>query len=202
MKLSAAGVGTGRSLVGRLARWPLRMGPLAIGAALRSWPRAPMLMLPGRARSDEFRGRPVSDLQDGRRKYCRPGPCCCAARSPTAAQGYGTGPAAIMLIDRAVSAYQEFVRITGWIANLSIHIEREFFGSEAPRADVQGRTIPGLTVEQHLAHLRGSMHSSVMQWKSVHQYCHPPNGRRRRSGRKRRRWRGCPGADLTGRLNA
>ena len=59
-----------------------------------------------------------------------------------------------MLIDRAVSAYQEFVRITGWIANLSIHIEREFFGSEAPRADVQGRTIPGLTVEQHLAHLR------------------------------------------------
>src|SRR6266480_6227254 len=122
----------GRGGYGGEASWAaslgglLRMGPLAIGAALRSWPRAPMLMLPGRARSDEFQGRPVSDQQDGRRKYCRPGPCCCAARSPTAAQGYGTGPAAIMLIDRAVSAYQEFVRVTGWIGNLAIHIEREF----------------------------------------------------------------------------
>ena len=67
---------------------------------------------------------------------------------------HGTGPAAIMLIDRAVSAYQDFIRVTGWIGNLSIQIEREFFGSDAPRADFQGRTIRGLTVEQHLAHLR------------------------------------------------
>ena len=70
---------------------------------------------------------------------------------------YGTGPAAIMLIDRAIAAYQDFIRVTGWIGNLSIQIEREFFGSEAPRADVQGRTIHGLTVEQHLAHLRGGL---------------------------------------------
>lgn len=67
---------------------------------------------------------------------------------------YGTGPAAIMLIDRAVSAYQEFVRVTGWIGNLAIHIEREFFGLDAPRAEFHGRAIRGLTVEQHLAHLR------------------------------------------------
>ena len=67
---------------------------------------------------------------------------------------HGTGPAAIMLIDRAVSAYQDFIRVTGWIGNLSIHIERELFGPDAPRADFQGRTIRGLTVEQHLKHLR------------------------------------------------
>jgi len=67
---------------------------------------------------------------------------------------YGTGPAAIMLIDRAVSAYQDFIRVTGWLGNLSIHIEREFFGRDAPKAEFQGRTIRGLTVEQHLAHLR------------------------------------------------
>jgi len=57
-----------------------------------------------------------------------------------------------MLIDRAVSAYQEFVRVTGWIGNLAIHIEREFFGLDAPRAEFHGRAIRGLTVEQHLAH--------------------------------------------------
>jgi len=70
---------------------------------------------------------------------------------------HGTGPAAIMLIDRAVSAYQDFIRVTGWIGNLSIHIERELFGPDAPRADFQGRTIRGLTVEQHLAHVRESL---------------------------------------------
>src|SRR5438105_4455225 len=54
---------------------------------------------------------------------------------------HGTGPAVIMLIDRAVSAYQEFIRVTGWIGNLSIRIEREFFGSDGPAAEFQGRTI-------------------------------------------------------------
>src|SRR5881394_2608969 len=39
---------------------------------------------------------------------------------------YGTGPTAIMLIDRAVSAYQDFVRVTGWIGNLSIHTNASF----------------------------------------------------------------------------
>jgi hypothetical protein len=67
---------------------------------------------------------------------------------------YGTGPAASMLIDRAVSAYQNFIRVTGWLGNLSIHIERELFGPDAPRPDFHGRKIRGLTVEQHLVHLR------------------------------------------------
>ena len=73
---------------------------------------------------------------------------------------YGNGPAAILLIDRAISAYHDFVRVTGWIGNLSIHIEHEFFGSDGPSAEFrdrygkEGRSIRGLTVEQHLSHLR------------------------------------------------
>ena len=39
---------------------------------------------------------------------------------------YVEGRAAMMLIDRAVSAYQEFIRVTGWVGNLSIHIEHEW----------------------------------------------------------------------------
>ena len=52
---------------------------------------------------------------------------------------YGNGPAAIMLIDRAVSAYHDFVRVTGWIGNLSIHIEHEFFGRDGPSAEFRDR---------------------------------------------------------------
>ena len=73
---------------------------------------------------------------------------------------YGNAPAALMLIDRAVSAYQDFMRVTGWVGNLSIHIEHEFFGLNGPSADFrdrygrEGRAIRGLSVEEHLAHLR------------------------------------------------
>jgi hypothetical protein len=73
---------------------------------------------------------------------------------------YGETPAAMMLIDRAVSAYQDSVRVTGWVGNLALHIEHEFFGRNGPSAQFQdrygreGRSIRGLTVEQHLAHLR------------------------------------------------
>jgi hypothetical protein len=73
---------------------------------------------------------------------------------------YGDGPAAMMLIDRAVAAYQEFIRITGWAGNLAMQTEYEFFGRDGPSAHFQdrygreGRTIHGLTVEQHLARLR------------------------------------------------
>lgn len=73
---------------------------------------------------------------------------------------YGDTPAAMMLIDRAVSAYQDFLRITGWVGNLALHIEHEFFGRDGPSARFrdrygrEGRTIRGLTVEEHLAHLR------------------------------------------------
>jgi hypothetical protein len=73
---------------------------------------------------------------------------------------YGNTPAAAMLIDRAISAYQDFMRVTGWTGNLSIHIEHEFFGLNGPGADFrdrygrEGRAIRGLSVEEHLAHLR------------------------------------------------
>jgi hypothetical protein len=73
---------------------------------------------------------------------------------------HGGTPAAMMLIERAVAAYQDFTRVSGWIGNLAIHIEHEFFGLDGPSAHFQdrygreGRTIRGLTVEEHLAHLR------------------------------------------------
>jgi hypothetical protein len=73
---------------------------------------------------------------------------------------YGSGPAALMLIDRAVVAYQDFLRVSGWIGNLAIMIENEFFGVKGPSANYQDRwgregpTIRGLTVEQHLRRLR------------------------------------------------
>jgi hypothetical protein len=73
---------------------------------------------------------------------------------------HGNTPAAMMLIDRAVSAYQDFVRVTGWVGNLSIHIEHEFFGLSGLSANFrdrygrEGRAIRGLSVEEHLAHLR------------------------------------------------
>jgi hypothetical protein len=73
---------------------------------------------------------------------------------------YGDGSAALMLIDRAVSAYQDFIRVTGWVGNLAIHIEHEFFGLNGPSANFrdrygrEGRNIRGLSVEEHLAHLR------------------------------------------------
>ena len=73
---------------------------------------------------------------------------------------YGSTPATMMLIDRAVSAYQDFIRVTGWVGNLAIHIEHEFFGLDGPSAQFrdrygrEGRNIRGLSVEEHLAHLR------------------------------------------------
>ncbi|HVB17729.1 MAG TPA: hypothetical protein VNF04_14430 [Stellaceae bacterium] len=73
---------------------------------------------------------------------------------------HGNTPAAMMLIDRAVAAYQDFMRIEGWVDNLSILIEHEFFGLDGSSAQFrdrygrEGRAIRGLTVEQHLARLR------------------------------------------------
>ena len=59
----------------------------------------------------------------------------------------------------ASATQQTLQAFTHWLDEIVARglIEREFFGSEAPRADVQGRTIHGLTVEQHLAHLRGGL---------------------------------------------
>src|SRR5439155_16899047 len=73
---------------------------------------------------------------------------------------YGDTPVVMMQIDRAVVAYRDFLRITGWVGNLAIHIEHEFFGRDGPSAHFrdrygrEGRAISGLTVLQHLSHLR------------------------------------------------
>jgi hypothetical protein len=73
---------------------------------------------------------------------------------------YGDTPATMMLIDRAIVAYRDFLRVTGWVGNLALHIEHEFFGRDGPSAHFrdrygrEGRSIRGLTVEEHLAHLR------------------------------------------------
>ena len=73
---------------------------------------------------------------------------------------YGSGPAAIMLIDSAVAAYQSLLRIEGWIGNLCILIEHEFFGIEGPSTNFknkygsEGRRIRGLIVEEHLGQVR------------------------------------------------
>jgi hypothetical protein len=76
---------------------------------------------------------------------------------------YGDGPAALMLVDRAVAGYQDFIKVEGWIGNLALQIEHEFFGTRGPSANFQDRyghtggTIRGLTVEQHLARLRDEL---------------------------------------------
>jgi hypothetical protein len=76
---------------------------------------------------------------------------------------YGNRPPAMMLIERAVCAYHDFLRVTGWVGNLAIHIEHEFFGRDGPSASFrdrhgrEGRAIRGLSVEEHLAHLRESL---------------------------------------------
>ena len=73
---------------------------------------------------------------------------------------YGDTVAATMLIDRAVSAYQDFIRVEGWAGNLAIHIEHELFGLDGPSADFrdrygrEGSTVRGLSLEEHLGRLR------------------------------------------------
>jgi hypothetical protein len=52
---------------------------------------------------------------------------------------YGDTPAVMMLIDRAVSAYQDFTRVTGWVGNLELSIEHEFFGRDGPSAQFRDR---------------------------------------------------------------
>lgn len=52
---------------------------------------------------------------------------------------YGAGPAVMMLIDRAVAAYQHFLRVEGWAGNLAIHIGYESFGLKRPSANFKDR---------------------------------------------------------------
>jgi hypothetical protein len=72
---------------------------------------------------------------------------------------YGDTPASVMLIDRAVAAYQDFIRIVGWTGNTALMVEAEFFGRDRPipqfrdRHGQEGRRIRGLTVEEYINRL-------------------------------------------------
>ncbi len=68
---------------------------------------------------------------------------------------YGDAPAATMLIDRAVVAYQDFIRISGWTGNTALMVEAEFFGRDRPRAGLRDRhgEVRGLTVEEYIKRL-------------------------------------------------
>ncbi len=72
---------------------------------------------------------------------------------------YGDTPASVMLIDRAVAAYQDFIRISGWTGNTALMVEHEFFGRDRPipqfrdRHGQEGRRIRGLTVEEYINRL-------------------------------------------------
>ena len=68
---------------------------------------------------------------------------------------------AVVLLDlrrRLIDEY--FMRVTGGVGSLSIHIEHEFLGLDGPSADFrdrygqEGRAIRGLSVGERLAHLR------------------------------------------------
>jgi hypothetical protein len=59
-----------------------------------------------------------------------------------------------MLIDRAIGAYQDFLRVTGWAGNLAIPHRARVLRPRRAQAEFQGRSIRGLTVEQHLARMR------------------------------------------------
>jgi hypothetical protein len=72
---------------------------------------------------------------------------------------YGDSPGSMMLIDRAVAAYQDFIRISGWTGNTALMVEHEFFGADRPilqfrdRHGREGRQIRGLTVEEYINRL-------------------------------------------------
>jgi hypothetical protein len=45
----------------------------------------------------------------------------------------------MMLIDRAVAAYQDFARISGWTGNTALMGEAEFFGRDRPILEFRDR---------------------------------------------------------------
>lgn len=75
-------------------------------------------------------------------------------RQALAAEGSGTASEA-MLVDLTVLAYYNALRLQGWIGDLAIGIEHEFFGEEGPTATFERRygRASGLVVEERLARL-------------------------------------------------
>jgi len=40
----------------------------------------------------------------------------------------------MMLVDMAVLAYYNVLRVQGWVGNMALHVEHEFFGQASPAA--------------------------------------------------------------------
>ena len=61
----------------------------------------------------------------------------------------------MMLIDRAVAAYRDFIRISGWTGNTALMVEAEFFGRDRPVPKLRDRhgEIRGLRVEEYINRL-------------------------------------------------
>ena len=65
-------------------------------------------------------------------------------------------PTATMLIDLTVMTYYNALRVQGWIGDLALHIEHEFFCQEGPTAKLRkdwGYQVEGLAVEERLQRL-------------------------------------------------
>jgi len=68
-------------------------------------------------------------------------------------------PAEYMLLDLAIIAYRQALRVNGWIGDLALTIEREFFNDRGPTARLRGdgTRFRGLTVELELERMREMM---------------------------------------------
>lgn len=72
------------------------------------------------------------------------------------AEQTGGTVAELLLVDTAVLAYYHTIRVNGWIGNLALNIENEFFGQEGPHAKLKqqyGSQVDGLQVEALLTRL-------------------------------------------------
>jgi hypothetical protein len=71
---------------------------------------------------------------------------------------YGAeSPAMTMMIDLAVMAYYNALRVQGWIGDLSLSIEQELFAEESLKVKLRehyGSQFDGFSIEEHLGRLR------------------------------------------------
>ena len=71
---------------------------------------------------------------------------------------YGaSSPAMTMVIDLAVMAYYNVLRVQGWIGDLTLSIEQELFAEDALKVKLRqryGRQVDGFAVEAHLQRLK------------------------------------------------
>jgi hypothetical protein len=71
----------------------------------------------------------------------------------------GGSAAAAMLADLAVLNWYNALRIQGWVGDLALQVEHEFFGEDGPSARFEGRygRASGLVVEERLGRLAEQM---------------------------------------------